>query len=156
MPKYSLRNTWGGNEISHLLYYYIEETLPVGKTILELGSGWGTSQLMKQWNVWSIESELEWLAKFNKTQSLFVPIKDRWYDPKILKESLDGLKYNLLLVDGPYVNREGFIEHFSLFNPKVPIVFDDVKRDRGKAIASEIAKKAGRPFINHNDEFGVV
>ena len=156
MPIYSMRNTWGGNEISHDLYQYLEANLPEGKTILELGSGWGTSQLMRKWNVWSIEDRPEWHCKFNEAQSRLVPLKDKWYDPDILENTLTNLKYDLLLVDGPYDNREGFITHFSLFNQKVPIVFDDVKRDAGKAIAYSIAVLADRPFVNHNDVFGVV
>ena len=156
MPIYSMRNTWGGNEISHELFQYLEATLPEGKTILELGSGWGTSQLMKKWNVWSIEDRPEWHCKFNEHQSRLVPLKDKWYDPEILENVLTNLKYDLLLVDGPYDNREGFITNFGLFNPNVPIVFDDVKRSRGKGIAEVIAALTGRLFINHDDVFGVV
>lgn len=156
MPKYSQRNTWGGNEISQRLFRYIEDTLPEGKTILELGSGWGTSQLMKYWNVWSVENNPDWYAEFNKTQSFFVPLKDKWYDPKILEKFIDGLEYDLLLVDGPYDNRKGLITHFGLFDPEVPVVFDDVKRKEGKDIAEAIAKLTGRPFINHDNVFGVV
>ena len=156
MPIYSKRNTWGGNEISLELFIYLKDFLPSGKTILELGSGWGTSQLIRYWNVWSIESNPEWHAKFNKNQSVLVPIKDTWYDPEILKKFLSGLTYDLLLVDGPYDNREGLITHFDLFNPQIPIVFDDVARDEGKAIAEAIANKTGRPFKNHLDKFGVV
>lgn len=156
MPIYSMRNTWGGNEISHDLFQYLEANLPEGKTILELGSGWGTSQLMRKWNVWSIENNEEWHCKFNGHQSRLVPLVDGWYDPEILGNFLTNLEYDLLLVDGPYDNREGLIKHFGLFNPNVPIVFDDVRRDAGKAIAYSIAVLADRPYTSYNDVFGVV
>ena len=50
MPIHSRPNDWGGNSISISLYHYLEENLPKGKgkTILELGSGWGTGKLAEK------------------------------------------------------------------------------------------------------------
>jgi hypothetical protein len=148
MPIYSRPNDWGGNSISRALFDYLKDNLLEGKTILELGSGWGTGQLMKHWNVWSVESKPEWFAKYNKVQSLYVPIKEKggWYDVQTLKSVLEGKDYDLLLVDGPYNNREGLINNFHLFNQNVPVVFDDVNKEAGKRIIREISNILKRPY----------
>ncbi len=159
MPKYSAVNDWGGNSISKALFDYLEKTLPEHKTILELGSGWATMTLMGRWNVWSVESKPEWFEKYNKTQSFFVPIKDKWYDPELLEAYLYGLEYDLLLVDGPYTHREGLIKHFNLFKQDVPIVFDDVRRRPGLALITIISEILDRPYKIHNSGssmFGVI
>ena len=136
--QHSDNNSFGGNSISKLLFDYLLETLPKGKTILELGSGWGTSALLKRWDVWSIEDNEYWFKKYNP-QSFLVLLKDhapigdqaknRWYDPDALKTSIEGLEYDLLMVDGPYGYRAGITKYMDLFDTSVPIIFDDVRRE---------------------------
>jgi hypothetical protein len=163
MPIHSKVNDWGGNSISKLLFDYLLDNLPEGKTILELGSGWGTSQLMKHWNVWSIESEPEWYAKYNKTQSVFVPITEKggWYDHDIMKGTMYKLvhKYDLLLVDGPFHNRHLIRDNLYMFNFSTPIVFDDVRREKAKATIEAISAFLKRPYVIHGSGrsmFGVI
>lgn len=163
MPIHSKVNDWGGNSISRLLFDYLLDTLPEGKTILELGSGWGTGQLMKHWNVWSIESEPEWYGKYNKTQSIFVPITEKggWYDHDKMKETMARLvhEYDLLLVDGPYDNRGKILDNFYMFNHATPVVFDDVRRKEGRKILEDVSNLLKRPYILHGEGrsmFGVI
>ena len=158
MPKYSKPNDWGGNSISHALFHYLEINLPAGKTILELGSGWATGKLVEMWNVWSVENQPEWFQLYND-QSFLVPLKDKWYDVDILKKCLDGLEYDLLLIDGPYNDREGLVANFDLFKHDVPIVFDDVMRASGLKIMRDISEILDRPYIEHSSGssmFGVI
>ncbi len=159
MPIYSKRNDWGGNSISKVLFMYLRDSLDSGKTILELGSGWGTQQLMKHWNVISIEDKPEWHKKYNP-QSHLVPIKDGWYDYGIMKDLMCDLRgdYDLLLVDGPYNNRQGLIRNFHLFDQHTPVVFDDVRQAEGRDIGETVAEMLGRPFEtlgSGRDMFGV-
>jgi hypothetical protein len=163
MPILSKNNDWGGNSISKVLYDYLLDTLPEGKTILELGSGWGTGQLMEHWNVWSIESEPAWYGKYNKTQSIFVPITEKggWYDHDKMKATMAKLvhDYDLLLVDGPFHNRHLIVDNFYMFNHATPIVFDDVRRARGKHTIEAISALLNRPYVTHGTErsmFGVI
>jgi hypothetical protein len=163
MPIHSKVNDWGGNSISRLLFDYLLEVLSEGKTILELGSGWGTGKLMEHWNVWSIESEPEWYGKYNKTQSLFVPITEKggWYNYDKMKEVMAGLvnDYDLLLVDGPWGGRAKFVDNFWMFNHTTPIVLDDVRRKEGRDIIKAISEKLNRPYVLHGEGrsmFGVI
>jgi hypothetical protein len=128
------------------------EILPKGKTILELGSGWGSSQLMKRWNLISIENNIKWHKKFNP-QSIRVktkrPGQRGWFDPVLLEEALQGLEYDLLLIDGPHFERECFPKHLDLFDNKVPMIFDDVNRRAGQYAIRESSKIIGRPYKIH-------
>ncbi len=150
MPIYTRRDDWGGNSISRELYGWIESYLPVDKTILELGSGWGTSKLMEKWNVWSIEHNEDWFKKYNP-QSFLVhmsaPKEDGWYEREALKKALDGLEYDLLLIDGPWYGRQHFPEHLDLFDTRVPMVFDDVSREMGMKVIRTVSTMVGREYL---------
>ncbi len=143
MPIYSRVNDWGGQSISELCHQYIFDHLEPGKTILELGSGWATAKLAETWNVWSIEDNPKWFKKYHD-QAFLVPLKDGWYDREVLEEHLSGLRYDLLLIDGPYDGRTGLLDNLDLFDTSVPIIFDDVRREEGRCIMEEVAKSVGR------------
>ncbi len=169
MPKYYQKETWGGNQISQSLFLYLEESLPEGKTILELGSGWGTGELAKKWNVWSVEDKAEWVGKYND-QAFWVPLKNHkpvegfvgkiWYDPGILAVFLEDLEYDLLLIDGPHPeSRAGLLDNLYLFKQDVPMVFDDVRRAPGFALIEAVSDKLGRPYeirCEGREMFGVI
>jgi hypothetical protein len=159
---YTKGNAFGGNSISRILFSYLKTNLDSGKTILELGSGWGTGELMKHWNVWSIEHNTKWFKKYNP-QSLLVGIDKRgeegWYKHDVLKKALEGLEYDLLLVDGPWYGRQNFPDHLDLFDTRVPIVFDDVRRAKGIYTIKTVSTMIGRPYVIHghtHSMFGVI
>ncbi len=150
--------SFGFGNITEELYEYICKTLPYGSTILELGSGWGTSQLVKHYTVHSVEhSKLFW-DRYH-TNYIHVPLKqhkavknhdgDVWYDAKILRRAVVGLKYDLLLIDGPPVTRAGFVKYFDIFNPHVIMIFDDVNRKKDNSIMNSIASKLEVPYITY-------
>lgn len=71
--------------------------------------------------------------KFNPT--IHLPGKNGrpqkgWYDVNPLRQSLQDMKYDLILVDGPkeQYGRGGFLVNLDLFDTTVPIIFDDVNR----------------------------
>jgi len=147
--------------ISKELFDYIRSILAKGKTILELGSGWASSELSKYYTVYSIEHNKYWLNKFN-THYIYAPIKDRWYDTEILKNKLPKT-YDLILVDGPpgpTIGRGGFYTNLHLFNTDVPIIFDDVNRQAEYDLMVKVANTLNRSFIIFDDsarkQFGVL
>ena len=115
----------------------IQQTLPKGSTILELGSGQGTKDLLDMgYKVISIEQDPEWQYKYHDNY-IPAPIKNYgnywWFD----SEYLNNLPfYGFLLVDGPtglptpefYSCRIGLLDHKHLFNLTVPILVDDTNR----------------------------
>ena len=51
---------FGQVSISKNCFELIRSILPEGKTILEFGSGFGTTQLAKHYNMYSVENQIEW------------------------------------------------------------------------------------------------
>jgi hypothetical protein len=161
MGIYSTETSFEGNSISRDLYEWLLENFPKGKTILELGSGWGSGQLIKHWNVWSVEDKEKWFQMYNP-QSVLIPIDHNgWYNFDMMSEFMRHMRgdYDLLLIDGPYLNRKGVIQHYHMFDqdPRIPILFDDIKRQEGLEIMKALSARLERPYdIYWGGKFGVI
>lgn len=157
--------------IDYSLLDYIQRVLPEGKTILELGSGAGTEKLLKYWEVISVEHDWEYVKTLTN-RYIHAPLTDHkairnhsgpmeWYDRDILKPELEGLKYDMLLVDGPPgKTRCGIVKYIDLFNTDIIMVFDDLQRKADRAIVNSIAAKLNKPFVTYTYQegkpFGVI
>ena len=160
----------GGWAISETLFLYLRTILPPDKTILELGSGVGTAELVKYWNVFSIEDNEEYVGKYhdNYIHAPLVKHKaiknhdgDIWYNARVLEKELPQIDYDLILVDGPAGGtRAGFVKYWDLFKHDVPVIFDDVNRVRDWKIMKAIAGRLRKPYtvINtwEDKNFGVI
>jgi len=134
------------------MYNWIRRNIPRGSTILELGSGKSTIDLVKDYRVYSVEHDKEWLNLTDKARYIYAPIKDGWYDTDILKKELPS-KYDLIIVDGPpgYIGRMGFYHNLRLFKTKVcPILFDDTNRGAEKDLLEKITKKLRTKYTEYN------
>lgn len=116
--------------ISKELFHSIRFLAPKGSTILELGSGQGsTPALAGYYDVHSVEHKPDFIGMYNKPENyIYIPLTDphNFYNREQLQEKLN-FKYSLLLVDGPDTeNRQfAFSECLDLFDKTVPWVFDD-------------------------------
>lgn len=158
VPKYK-ENRLCNWSIELSLVNHIKKILPQGKTILELGSGWGTHVLSEFYTMYSIEDNPYFLNKYKSTY-LYAPLKAHkpihrykepaiWYDPSVLEPQLKDLQYDLILIDGPPSSRGGFYKFFYLFNKEVPMVFDDqyVHDDRDdRKLLLDIARLCNKPY----------
>jgi len=126
----------------------IVEILPFGKTILEIGSGNSTKILSKFYKMISIESNNEWMNKYN-SKYIFVPFKKmiseefgetNWLDIDILKNNISGLNYDFLLVDAG-ADRVGIYDNIDLFKTNIPIIFDDTMAENYLKCANLLSKK---------------
>lgn len=149
------------NLVNHKVIEWLHKTLPSGMTILELGSGEGTIELAKFWNVVSVEHDSEWLGLSDKSRYIHAPLTlhkpiskfegTYWYDREILKKALAGLDYDLLYIDGPvHPNRCGIVKYEHLFNRSVPWVLDDMHRKAEKQIVHSLAAKHRKSYTVHN------
>lgn len=134
---------------------WVRENIPKGSTILELGSGKGSTQLLcDEYKMYSIEHMDKWIGKFNSIY-IHAPIKDGFYDRKVLKKKLPK-EYALILVDGPprkidgkKVGRKGFGENLDLFNTDCVIIFDDSDRGREKKLIASVCEQLNRDVVQY-------
>ena len=127
----------------------IFERLEPEATILEMGSGDGTTALIQHgFNVVSIEHDEAW-ASLHQGTCIFAPIvptpaaiaaaESGWYefDPQdpMLPEEVD-----LLLIDGPpgWIGRSGILDHPFLFRLAKHILVDDTDRAAEHRLAERI------------------
>ena len=149
-------NAWA---ISKELFNYIVSVLPEGSTILELGSGWGTSELAKKYTMYSVENDKNWVGKYD-SHYIYAPIVNGWYDTNILKQQLPK-QYDLLLIDGPLgaIGRGKFLDNIDLFYTNVPIIIDDVHRIAELDLLNNVAAYLGRQtkiYSGNHKKFGVI
>ncbi len=142
----------------------IKRLLPNGGTILEFGSGEGTTWLSDAgYTMFSVENQKEWMDKFpNHTTYINCRIKyydseylapnnifDQrgWYHPDDLFPNLPN-DYDLILVDGPGSTwgRAGFFKHIDKFNTDVPMVFDDIHRTQDSDVMESVSEYVSREY----------
>jgi hypothetical protein len=145
--EYNVKNL-DGWAIPKEAFEWIYNNLPHGSTILELGSGNGTKELVKYYNVISIEENEKWLDVVPESKYIYAPLKEYpfsnahsccWYDDSCLSELPD--KYDLLIIDGPVGNnRSNFLHFMSFFKTNIPYVIDDTNRGGDREMAIKISK----------------
>jgi hypothetical protein len=150
---------FGAWAMERQLYDYIRKILPTGSTILELGSGTTTDLMAEHYTMYSVEHDEKWVDKYNSTY-LHVPLCDHkpikghrytnWYDANILREKLKGVKYDLLLIDGPPVSRSGFFKYMDLFDSNAIWIFDDAHRPGERKVINSVASKLKRPWVTYH------
>lgn len=156
----NLSKNFGGWSIDKEVFDYIQQVLPAGKTILELGSGWASEILSEHYTVYSIEHDPQWVGKYN-THYIYAPIINDWYDVSILSNELPT-HYDLILIDGPTgtIGRGAFYNHLYLFNTNTIMIFDDVHRNAEYNLLVAVSQKLNKPYTiyksNGQKNFGVI
>ena len=152
---------FGGWSISKFLFDFINELLEPGSRIIEMGSGWGTGELAKNFEMYSIEHDPRFL-NIHHSNYINAPIVEYsddsfpnhigWYNSDVLTKELPK-DYDLILVDGPpgMIGRSGFYRHLGLFRQDVPIILDDVNRKDELNLLKKVERKTGRKAIIHED-----
>lgn len=138
----------GRIDLSDLCQEFITKTLPKDSTVLELGSGYGTKELVKNYTVYSVEQDLRWVNYCKESNYIYAPIVRGWYNTKILQEQLPS-NYDMLIIDGPGgAGRSKFMENINLFpNIKnIPVIVDDANRDEEKILLEELSDYLNKPF----------
>lgn len=160
------------HSISDELYGWIRRRAEYGH-ILELGSGAGTERLSEHYHMVSIEHDERWVGRYRSTyihapiepfrkQCALFPTDTGWYNREVLKAELPKHRYDLILVDGPpnSIGRGGFYKWRGLFDLSVPIVIDDIHRERERKMIGLLSKELRRPYLVYAWEkrrhFGVI
>jgi len=149
--------------ISEEVINWINLNIPKKSVIVEFGSGEGTRYLVEDYQVYSVEDNINWVDYVPKSHYIYAPLnnQDRWYDTSILNEKLPS-KYDLIIIDGPAsIERYSFINHLDILNTNIPIIVDDVDRENDFKMLCELSSMLGRPYIifdcgNMTKKFGVI
>lgn len=122
------------------VFSFLRKNLKPGSTILELGSGEGTAELLKSYKVYSVEHDAEYLGLCD-TNYIHAPLVDLWYDPFAIKAGLPK-DYDCLIVDGPPQNmsrRRRLLTHLGMFKP-VPTIVDDIVHEHSRDVVMGIVE----------------
>jgi len=117
--------------ITKELFDVIRLCVPKGSTILELGSGEGSTANLKEfYNVISIEHKESYIGAFNKRENyIYAPLDphtdNQFYDMSYVEGKLP--KYDALLIDGPDTEARNiwFLNKIRYFDRSVHWFFDD-------------------------------
>jgi glycosyltransferase involved in cell wall biosynthesis len=136
-----------GRAIPSEMMDWILNNVPKGSTILELGSGNGTKELVKNYKVYSVEHDENWINIAPESTYIHAPIVDNWYDVNVLKEQLPT-DYDLLIIDGPIrLMRINFLKNYHLFRNDVTILIDDTNRPDDKKMALNLTNILNKKHI---------
>lgn len=136
-------------------FKWIIENIPKGSTILELGSGNGTKELVKYYNVISVEENEKWVGVVPESNYIYSPLKEYpfvnnhsccWYDD----DKLNHLpkEYDLLIIDGPVGNNRGNFIHFTdKFKKDIPYLIDDTQREGDRKMALSLTKQLDKQIL---------
>jgi len=141
-----LRYPVNGYALPFEMYVWIRENIEEGSTILELGSGSGsTGNLSQFYKMYSVENNKEYIGKYNSTY-IYAPLRNKWFDIQAIKNGIEDIKYDALIIDGPSgsSSRTMFLQHMTLFDISVPLIFDDTHRQPEKNMALQVANQLKR------------
>jgi hypothetical protein len=115
------------------LFVWLNHNLPTGSKILEFGSGIGTIELTKNFEVTSVEHNEEWLYLAPNSTYIYAPLVNNWYDWQAL-EILHNETFEGIIIDGPIglKNRVHLIDwmlaHPQVFNQVRFVIIDDANQ----------------------------
>lgn len=142
-------------------FQWIEENIPFGRNIVELGSGDGSLRLSKNYQLWSIEHDEAWLhtSPSNYIHAEIIPYSVNgsegfWYNPEKIEQALPK-EYDLLIIDGPpsSVGRGGVLVYHKLFDWSGYVLIDDTHRPEDKLLADQIAIEKSLKQIHITEYF---
>lgn len=140
------------------LFNAMRLALPKGGTVLELGSGAGSTVELKNhgYNVYSIEHNERYVGTWNDVEHTIVAPFDGtgFYNMDIVVSKLPSIQYDILLIDGPDTENRTlrFYEYgCQHFNPNVPWFFDDWFGQQMKIGIKAVANKTGRELLVFED-----
>ena len=138
-----------GWELPAGAFEWIEKNIPFGSKIVELGSGYGSVRLSKNYEVTSIEHNEFWLnlapSKYIHAEITPYSIdvsEGLWYDPEKIERDIPK-KYDLLIIDGPPsdIGRIGIMHFKNIFYWDCYVLVDDTHRTEEKIITKDLISK---------------
>jgi hypothetical protein len=118
---------FGGSAISKELFERVVKLVPDKGKILEFGSGEGTKELLKRFEVISVEHNKRYVVHSHKTIETTIDGQG-WYHAERVKIALALGPYDLIIIDGPPGEKRANIKIELFKGVNCPVIFDDVNR----------------------------
>lgn len=154
-------NNLNGWSIGEELLNNLLTRLPKGSTVLEFGSGKGTIELAKFYDVISVDHNEKWQGLTDNATYIHAPLIDGWYNMEPVYEAIKSKDIKTIILDGPpgSGNRKGFLEHLPKIGKRISIIVDDTNRAAEAKTAKDISKIVGRKCIEitgHQKKFTLI
>jgi hypothetical protein len=128
---------------------WVQKNIKKGSKILEFGSGHGSHTLSQDYQLWSIEHDVDWIGICDSNYILANicdnPISTEngemgWYDPELFSQIPDD--FELIIIDGPpgSIGRAGILNHLKDMPSTTWIMIDDSDRDAETNLVTEFDK----------------
>ncbi len=167
----------GGWSITQQCLDWMVENVPSGSKVLEFGSGMGTGELVKHFDMTSIEQDAFWCNGFSGSRYIHAPLDGHWYSWEALEAGNLENDYAMIIIDGPTrfststqdnleTARMGICDYYlansDLFHDCY-IVIDDTDRPKDMAVCEFFLEQGFEkiaeqqcPICPKNKQFSVV
>ena len=144
---------------------WIRTNIEKGSSILELGSGPGSTPLLVQdYDLYSIEQNQDYVGVHSDSTYLYSSlIKEAgyWYDIDLVNEFVEGKSFSCILVDGPAAPQGVDCARCGLYdniksgklklNTKCVWIFDDTNRSADMDLAVTMSEFLGKKLESFHD-----
>ena len=144
---------------------WIRTNIEKGSSILEFGSGPGSSGLLAEdYDLHSIEENQEYVDNYSNSTYLYSPVIEEagyWYDIDLVNEFIKEKTFSCILVDGPAATVDAKCPRCGLYdnlksgklklNTECVWIFDDTHRPWDMDLAVNISKFIGRGLKSFGD-----
>ena len=136
------------------IHSWLSENIKEGSTILEFGSGHGSIELAKRYDLISIEHDKQWIglsdSRYIHAEITENPISIKnnqqgWYDFSRVLEVIQTNTISAYIIDGPPgdIGRHGFLSITDSLSKDAIFIIDDIHRDAEFDIFSKLNKWQG-------------
>ena len=122
------------------IHSWLSENIKKGSSILEFGSGHGSIELTKRYDLISIEHDKQWIglsdSRYIHAEIMENPISIKnnqqgWYDISRVLEVIQTNTISAYIIDGPPgdIGRHGFLSITDSLSKDAIFIIDDIHRD---------------------------
>jgi len=156
----------GGWAITEQCFEWMLANVPAGSKVLEFGSGMGTGELVKHYDMTSIEQDSFWLNGFTGSRYIHAPLDGHWYCWEALEAGNLEDDYAMILIDGPtrFSNTTGqnsetarmgicdyYFAHSARFH-NCFIVIDDTNRPKDMLLVEFLLEQGFEKITEQRDD----
>ena len=136
------------------IHTWLSDNIKEGSTILEFGSGHGSLELAKRYDLISIEHDKQWIG-ISESRYIHAPITDNllseennqvgWYETTPILEVIRDKTIAVFIIDGPpgEIGRHGILSITDSLPKDVVFIIDDIHRDAESDLFQKLSQWHG-------------